>query len=148
VGTGLEASAKSAEANLGGRETILIVEDEANVRQVAVRMLESLGYKVHQAEDGAAALALLRNLGEIDLLFTDLIMPNGVSGQELARQAREQRPGLNILYASGYSETFITRHGNFEPTAPLIGKPYRKRQLATAVRAIFDGKSPSTSPAT
>jgi PAS domain S-box-containing protein len=144
VGTAVDASAKN-DANLGGRETILIVEDEATVRQVAVRMLESLGYKVHQAEDGMAALDILRTIGKIDLLFTDLIMPNGLSGQELARKAREQRPGLNILYASGYSETFITRHGNFEPTGPLIGKPYRKQQLATVVRAIFDGNSPSTS---
>ena len=90
------------------------------------------------AEDGHAALAILRQPVTIDLLFTDLIMPNGIDGQELLRRAREVRPGLKALFASGYSEQFLKGRGPGEAGVPLLNKPYRTRALAEAVRSVLD----------
>jgi CheY-like chemotaxis protein len=140
---GAEAAATAAEprpplAHPSGRETILVVEDSTPVRKVAVNMLQNLGYKVREAEDGKTALAILREPGEIDLLFTDLIMPNGIDGQELLVLAREQRPGLKALFASGYSEHFLKARGDTDETVPLLNKPYRSYKLAEAVRRVLD----------
>jgi CheY-like chemotaxis protein len=120
-----------------GRETILVVEDDPAVRTVAVNILEGLGYHVRQAEDGHAALAILQR-AEVDLLFTDLIMPNGMSGQDLLRKAREHRPDLKALFTSGYSEHVIQGRAS-DADVPLLGKPYRKQQLAASVRSVLDG---------
>ena len=132
-------SPPASETPVTGREMILVVEDDPAVRVVAVRMLESLGYQVQQAEDAKTALAILLEGGEIDLLFTDLIMPNGMGGQDLLRKAREQRPGLKGLFASGYSENFIKGPGEADQDAPLLNKPYRKQKLAAAIRGVLDG---------
>jgi CheY-like chemotaxis protein len=129
-------------ANPGGDEMILVVEDSATVRQVTVGILRGLGYRVQEAEDGHAALAILKEPGEIDLLFTDLIMPNGIDGQELLRRARALRPGLKALFASGYSEQFLKGRGPGEAGVPLLNKPYRTRSLAEAVRGVLDAAPP------
>ncbi len=126
---------------LGGHETILVVEDSPAVRKVAVNILERLGYRVRQAEDGKSALAILRDAEEIDLLFTDLIMPNGIDGQELLSMAREQRPGLKALFTSGYSESFLKGRGTAHQDVPLLGKPYRTQQLAEAIRKALDRRA-------
>ncbi len=123
----------------GGTERILVVEDSASVRQVTVGILRALGYNVQEAEDGPSALAILKAPGEIDLLFTDLIMPNGIGGQELLRLARALRPGLKALFASGYSEQFLKGRTPDEAGVPLLNKPYRTRALAEAVRGVLDG---------
>jgi PAS domain S-box-containing protein len=123
----------------GGRESILIVEDEASVRIVAASILESLGYQVLQAEDGRSALEILQSPQPIDLLFTDLIMPNGMSGQDLLQAARALRPGLKALFTSGYSATVIEARGETDQSVPLLGKPYRKQKLAEAIRGVLDG---------
>ena len=125
----------------GGHETILVVEDSAAVRRVAVNILKGLGYQVREAEDGPSALATLREQGAIDLLFTDLIMPNGMDGQELLRQARALRPGLKALFTSGYSEQFIRGRGPTEAGVALLSKPYRTQKLAEAVRGALDARS-------
>jgi PAS domain S-box-containing protein len=125
-------------AHKGGDETVLVVEDSSAVRKVAVSMLRGLGYRVREAEDGKAALAILREPGAIDLLFTDLVMPNGIDGQELLVMAREQRPGLKALFTSGYSEHFLKGRGATDRSVPLLGKPYRAHQLAEAVRKALD----------
>jgi PAS domain S-box-containing protein len=126
-------------AHLRGQETILVVEDARAVRIMAVNMLESLGYEVWQAEDGPSALECLKSPRTIDLLFTDMIMPNGMSGQDLAGRARELRPDLKVLFTSGYSEHFIAARGDATPDGPLLNKPYRKQRLAEAVRRVLDG---------
>ena len=131
--------ATAAATERGGHETILVVEDSAAVRKVAVNILERLGYRVRQAEDGKSALAILRDAEEIDLLFTDLIMPNGIDGQELLSMAREQRPNLKALFTSGYSESFLQGRGTAHQDVPLLGKPYRTQQLAEAIRKALDG---------
>jgi signal transduction histidine kinase/CheY-like chemotaxis protein len=122
-----------------GCETILVVEDDATVRTMAVTTLEGLGYHIHQAPDGRSALGILNGGDHIDLLFTDMIMPNGVSGQDLVEAARTLRPSMKTLLTSGYSEQFASTRGNGNRGAPLLGKPYRREKLATAVRSILDG---------
>jgi nitrogen-specific signal transduction histidine kinase/CheY-like chemotaxis protein len=129
----------SAEAHVGGGETILIVEDDAAVRIAAVTILENLGYRVREAQDGHTALDILKAPDRIDLLFTDLIMPNGMNGQELLCRAREQRPGLKALFTSGYSGPVLRARGTADQGVPLLGKPYRKQKLAETVRSVLDG---------
>jgi PAS domain S-box-containing protein len=126
--------------DLTGRENILVVEDDRAVRELAVGALRNLGYNVCEAEDGRAALAILQGSIEVDLLFTDLVMPNGISGQELLRRAREQRPHLKAIFASGYSETFVNGGGASAPGVPLLNKPYRKQSMAELVRKVLDAK--------
>ena len=135
------AAADAIAAHHGSGETILVVEDDAGARTVAVTILKSLGYCVLEAEDGKTALAALDDAHAIDLLFTDLIMPNGMSGFDLLRKAREQRPGLRALFTSGYSKQFIEGRGEFDSSVPLVSKPYRKQRLADAVRGALDGKA-------
>src|SRR5262245_42561802 len=131
--------AVSSEPQVGGGETILIVEDDAAVRIAAVTILENLGYRVKEAEDGQAALEILKAPDRIDLLFTDLIMPNGMNGQDLLHKAREQRPGLKALFTSGYSAPALQARGTADHGVPLLGKPYRKQKLAETIRAVLDG---------
>jgi PAS domain S-box-containing protein len=123
-----------------GHETILVVEDDAAVRTVAVGALAGQGYKVLQAADGPAALEILRQPGVIDLLFTDLVMPNGISGQDLLRLARKRRPRLKTIFTSGYSESFLKGRADAEQGVPLLPKPYRKQQLLEAVRTALDAR--------
>jgi CheY-like chemotaxis protein len=127
-----------AAANPGGHETILVVEDSKTVRDVAAGMLRSLGYNVLEAGDGHAALAILKQPVAIDLLFTDLIMPGGINGQELLRRARELHPDLKAMFTSGYSEQFLQDRRSAEVSVPLLNKPYRKRALAEAIRGVLD----------
>jgi PAS domain S-box-containing protein len=129
----MPTSAPAGETIAGGRETILVVEDDASVRSMAVGVLEGLGYDVCQAPDGQSALELLRADTRIDLLFTDMVMPNGMNGHDLIRAATGLRPDLKALLTSGYSEQFIKTGGD-APNVRLLNKPYRRESLATAVR--------------
>jgi len=120
-----------------GHETVLAVEDDADVRQVATGLLEDLGYRVLLAEDGPQALAVLEAHPEVDLMFTDIVMPGGMSGIELAAEARRRRPGLKVLYCSGYAEMAVARAGGIDAELELIGKPYRKHELAAKLRRVL-----------
>jgi PAS domain S-box-containing protein len=126
------------ELRSGGSETILVVEDDAAVRAVAVATLESVGYRVQQAADGRLALEILRQPGKIDLLFTDLVMPNGISGQDLLHLAREFRPDLKAIFTSGYSEQFIRGRDEADKGVPLLPKPYRRQKLVDVIRGMLD----------
>jgi CheY-like chemotaxis protein len=121
-----------------GHETILAVEDNAAVREVVVTQLESLGYRVVPAEDGPAALRLLAEIADIDLLFTDLVMPNGLSGRHLAEEVVRLRPGTRVLFTSGYPSWAGKLVVEFGPEGPLLQKPYKKKQLAEKVREVLD----------
>jgi PAS domain S-box-containing protein len=135
----LEQTKTSTDAGVsGGRETILVVEDDASVRGMAVGVLEGLGYEVRQASDGRTALDLLRTGVRIDLLFTDMVMPNGMSGHDLIRAAAALRPDLKVLLTSGYSEEFI-KTGSEVPSVRLLNKPYRREALASTVRSALSG---------
>ena len=120
----------------GGNETILMVEDDEFVRRYAEGQLRRLGYTVLVAENGLQALRLLRVHDSIDLLFTDVVMP-GMGGRELAEQARKLRPGLRVLYTSGYTENAIVHHGRLDPGVLLLNKPYRRIELAQKIRAAL-----------
>jgi CheY-like chemotaxis protein len=122
----------------GNGELILVVEDSADLRQVAVAHLQSLGYTVLQAGEGRAALALLNERPDIELLFTDVILPGGLHGGELARQATERSPNLKVLFSSGYARNAILHQGRLEKGVRLIDKPYRKQDLARQVREALD----------
>lgn len=116
-----------------GDETILVVEDDAQVRQTVVQQLRSLGYRVVEADRAGQALAALDRHTEIDLLFTDMILPGGIGGRELAREARILKPDLRVLYTSGYLRGLRSDH-RLDPDDAFIGKPYRLRDLAEKIR--------------
>jgi CheY-like chemotaxis protein len=118
----------------GDGETVLLVEDDEAVRHFARQQLTSLGYRVLEAATGPEALELVRAHGEIALLFTDIVMPGGMSGRELVEAARQVRPGLKVLYTSGYAENVIVHHGRLDPGVLLLSKPYRRADLARKVR--------------
>ncbi|HEX5953540.1 MAG TPA: PAS domain S-box protein [Rhodanobacteraceae bacterium] len=124
----------------GHGEHILLVEDDELVRAHAVQVLASLGYGVAAATNGPEALALLHQGIPCDLLFTDVIMPGGMTGPRLAEAARGLRPGLPVLYTSGYTENAIIHHGRVDPGINLLHKPYRKPELAAKLRAALDEK--------
>ena len=117
--TGLDAS----------RKTILVVEDNDMVRAYVTAQLESIGYNVIEAENGPAGLVKLDEAGHIDLLFTDVIMPGGMNGRELAERAVERRPGLRVLFTSGYDESAITTDGRLADGMFLLKKPYQRKEL-------------------
>jgi PAS domain S-box-containing protein len=122
-----------------GAEAVLLVEDDTQVREHAARLLESLGYRVLAAPDGPSALALLREGKAVDLLFTDVVMPGGMNGRELADAARALRPGLPVLFTSGYTENAIVHHGRLDRGVLLLAKPYRRGELAAKLRQALDG---------
>jgi PAS domain S-box-containing protein len=117
--------------------TILVVEDKAEVRDVVVKQLIALNYRVVEAGSAAAALAILRTRQRVDLLFTDVIMPGGMSGIELAHEAKKLRPGLKLLLTSGFSEASLLGRSGLDDGWNLLGKPYRKRDLARRIRDLF-----------
>ena len=121
-----------------GSESIMLVEDDEIVRQHVERQLLELGYKVHTAANGPAAIVTLRGNTHIDLLFTDVVMPGGMSGRELADVAIEIRPELKVLFTSGYAENAVLHQGRLDRGVQLIRKPYRRRDLALKLRQILE----------
>ena len=121
-----------------GTERIMVVEDDDQVREAVVRQLGSLGYMVTSAVNGAAGLAALRAGEVFDLLLTDVVMPGMINGAALALEARRLLPGVGVLFMSGYPEDAITTKGILNQGATLLSKPFRKADMATAVRAAID----------
>ena len=131
------APAESAAAE-PGTETILLVEDEANLRYLARQFLEKQGYRVVEAADGAAAIQIaVAHEGTIHLLLTDVIMP-GMNGRELAQRISEIRPNVKVLYMSGYTENVIGRNGTLDAGVRLLQKPFTLRDLKSKVREVLD----------
>jgi signal transduction histidine kinase/DNA-binding response OmpR family regulator len=126
-----------ATAPAGGTETILVVEDDPRVQEAVVETLGSLGYKALRASDAGAALAVLQAGVEVDLVFTDVVMPGPISSVELARRARELRPRVAILFTSGYTENSIVHHGRLDPDVELLSKPYARDDLARKIRGML-----------
>jgi signal transduction histidine kinase/CheY-like chemotaxis protein len=120
------------------RASILVVEDNAEVRSAVVRQITELGHAVLEAADADAALALLKNSeAKVDLLFTDLVMPGGMNGHELARAAVAERPALKVLFTSGYPGTVWTKGERAKDGEHFLGKPYRKQDLARKLAEIL-----------
>lgn len=122
---------------VGGSETILVAEDNEWVRSTTSDLLAGLGYRVLQAADGDAALAVVRSGVPIDLLFTDVVMPGSIKAPELAWRAKEKLPGLAVLFTSGYADTAILNGGMVPPDVPMLGKPYTTDDLARKIRQVL-----------
>jgi len=119
-------------------ETILVVEDDDDVRAFSVESLRELGYRVIEAHDGAAALRLLERQPRIDLLFTDVVLPGGLTGAQVAAQARAMRSDLKVLFTTGYARNAIVHHGRLDKGVQLLTKPFSFKDLAAKVRDILD----------
>jgi signal transduction histidine kinase len=133
-----EMPAKTPVMVRGAGETILVVEDERDLRVYTTEALRELGYRVLEAADGHAALGLVDRHPEIDLLFTDVVLTGGMNGRNLADEAARRRPGLPVLFTTGYTSNAIVHHGRLDPGMPLIGKPFTYAELAAKVRRILD----------
>jgi len=120
-----------------GEETILVVEDNPNVRKTVIRQLHDLGYRTIEADGGAGALQMVKEGALFDLLLTDVIMPGGITGYELSDQLRADRPDLKVLFTSGYTELAATSDRPVGRDS-LLSKPYRKQDLGRAIRAVID----------
>jgi CheY-like chemotaxis protein len=128
----------------GGQETILVVEDDALVRNFVTSQLDSLGYTTLVAGNATEALSLIEQGAALDLLFTDVVMPGTMNGRQLAEEVVKRRPSVKVLFTSGYTENAIFHHGRLDRDIILLPKPYRKADLARMVRvAISSPLTPS-----
>ena len=119
------------------RETILVVEDDDRVRQLTITRLKLIGYQVLEASDGPKALDILTRGDAVDLVFTDLVMPGGMSGREVAVRARQLRPGIKVLLTSGYAEELVHGDDLEREQLKVLRKPYHQADLVTALREVL-----------
>jgi PAS domain S-box-containing protein len=122
----------------GQGERILVAEDDSEVRRLVVKVLDTLGYDVLEAEDGKACLQRLLEVGDVDLLLSDIVLPGGMSGPEMVRQAKQGRPDLKVMFMSGYADSSVRPLGDLDESFEIIAKPFTKRQLAHRLRAVLD----------
>ncbi|MHC4045353.1 CHASE3 domain-containing protein [Bradyrhizobium sp. 23AC] len=134
-----DVAAAAAPQVEGGAEIIFVVEDDNLVRNFVTAQLESLGYKTIAAPDGRTALELIEAGEPFDLLFTDVVIPGGMSGRDLADEVAKLRPGVKVLYTSGYTDNAIVHHGKLDDGVMLLTKPYRRNQLAEMIRKALNG---------
>jgi CheY-like chemotaxis protein len=135
-----DEAAPDVDASVPGgsrHETILVVEDDEDVRQHTVELLRELGYDVIEAADGPGALDLIDRGPDIQLLFTDVALPGGMNGRELADAARGRSPAIKVLFTTGYARNAILRHGALDPDVALIVKPFTYANLATRIRDVL-----------
>jgi signal transduction histidine kinase/CheY-like chemotaxis protein len=137
IGVAPAVEVANAEGVEGGHETILVVEDDDLVRSFVVGQIKSLGYATLAAINAAEALAVIESPREIDLLFTDMIMPGSMNGRQLADAALQRRAALKVLFTSGYSQETIIHHGHLDEGVLLLAKPYRTSDLARMIRAAL-----------
>jgi CheY-like chemotaxis protein len=131
-----ESKVAATRPTIGGAERVLMVEDEPLLRSQISRQLCDLGYSVEEAESGVQALEILKSDPDFDLLFTDIVMPGGVSGIELAERARQVRPQLKVLLTTGYADAPASKRAAIED--PILRKPYKRQHLAQAMREVLD----------
>jgi len=139
-GEGANLSGRKPQSAEDDRNTVLVVEDDDDVRLYSVSLFREMGYGVLEAADGAAALRILESRPEIRFMFTDVGLPGEYNGKELADEARRRRPYLRVLYTTGYARTDILRQGRLDVNAQVVTKPFTFDELSTKVRAVFDGK--------
>jgi CheY-like chemotaxis protein len=123
----------------GTGETILVVEDEPDLRTYTTEALRDLGYRVLEAGDGRGALEIVERHPEIELLFTDVVLTGGMNGRALSDEISRRRPGLPVLFTTGYTSNAIVHQGRLDPGMQLIGKPFTYAELASKVRRMLDG---------
>lgn len=130
-----------------GDATILVVEDEAGVREIAVAILRSLGYRVLEAADGEEALRVFAaNAAAVDMLLSDVVLPGKVRGREVAERITALRPEIKVLFMSGYTENAIVHHGRLDDGVQLLGKPFKREQLARKVAEVLGSVRQAASP--
>jgi PAS domain S-box-containing protein len=132
------ADLSPAAAMDAGKETILVVEDDPMVRNYVIAQLHGFGYTTIAAENAAEALAVVHHGANFDLLFTDIIMPGGSDGSELAKEVRRLRPSVKVLFTSGYTDNAMVRQGRLEPGVLLLQKPYRRVDLSRMIRTALE----------
>jgi len=138
---------KELKPAVGGNEFILVVEDEESVRSLAVIVLKKYGYRVLEAASGPEALEVWERHGpKIDLLITDMVMPGDMTGRELTDTLRASKPGLKVIYSSGYSSEMMSQSFGHEANVPFLQKPYTPTRLAEAVRQALDEHSDTAPP--
>jgi len=143
--TGQAANGRKQEqagAVTGGSETILVVDDEAEIRANVAAMLGQLGYRVLEAASADAAAPVLDAEPHIDLLFTDVIMPGTMSSTDLAAHARRRHSGIRVLFTSGYTENAVICNDRLGEGVTLLSKPYAREELAAAVRNMLSDDAP------
>ncbi len=123
-----------------GSERILVVEDEAGVRKISVAILVGQGYEVVEAGNGEEAIGHLKAGQPFDLLFTDVVLPGGMNGAEIAKEARRMQPDIMVLYTTGYAENTVIHHGKLDRDVNLVNKPYRRTELLEKVQEILGNK--------
>ncbi|WP_446741118.1 response regulator [Sphingomonas sp. H160509] len=131
----------------GGTETVLVVEDDDEVRTTVVELLTDLGYSVLKSVDAASALNVVESGVPIDILFTDVVMPGTLKSPELARKAKERLPNLVVLFTSGYTENSIVHGGKLDAGVDLLSKPYSREALARKFREVLANRQRGDSPA-
>jgi PAS domain S-box-containing protein len=129
---------------VGGTETVLVVEDDAEVRETVIAMLTDLGYRVLKAVDAASALTVIDSGIPIDILFTDVVMPGTLKSPELARKAKERLPEIAVLFTSGYTENSIVHGGRLDAGVELLSKPYTREALARKFRHVLANQKQRT----
>ena len=142
-----ERSARPA-PGAGGSETILVVEDDEEVRKFSIEVLREQGYTIHAAPDGVSALRLLELEPDISMLFTDVVLPGGMNGRQLADEVRRRRPTLKVLYATGYTRNAIIHQGRLDAEVELLTKPFTAEALSLKVRQILDAQPAAAASAT
>jgi PAS domain S-box-containing protein len=125
----------------GDGETVLIVDDEPTVRMLVAEVLSDLGYHCLEAEDGASGLKLLNSSARIDLLISDVGLPGGLNGRQVADAARMVRPGLKVLFITGFAENAVLSHGHLDPGMHVMTKPFAMEALATRIRGLIEGEA-------
>jgi CheY-like chemotaxis protein len=149
AGVAIQAPPTAAAPKSSGAQTVLVVEDDADVRSYSIEVLRDLGYRVLEAQDAASALALLHTpaADDIALLFTDVVLPGGMTGADLARQALTLRPTLKVLFTTGYARDAIVHQGRLDEGLDLITKPFTYSDLAAKLRDVLEGsKTPTPAP--
>jgi CheY-like chemotaxis protein len=137
----LDAPAGGGAAARGGGETVLVVDDEPSVRMLVNEVLEELGYNAIEATDGASALKVLESGRQVDLLVTDVGLPGGMNGRQLADAGRVASPGLKILFITGYAEHAVMRDGHLQPGMHVMTKPFALETLGRRIQEIVSAGS-------
>jgi CheY-like chemotaxis protein len=136
----IEPSSRAGSAEYAGHgETVLVVDDEPTVRMLIVDVLEEAGYKAPEAVDGPSGLRILESDDRIELLITDVGLPGGINGRQLADAGRAVRPGLKVLFITGYAENAVIGHGHLDPGMQVLTKPFAVDSLGDKIRRMIDG---------
>jgi CheY-like chemotaxis protein len=124
----------------GAGRSVLVIDDEPTVRMLILEVLEEAGYSAIEAEDGPSGLKLLEAAGPIDLLITDVGLPGGLNGRQVAEAARVVRPGLKVLFVTGFAENAVLESGHLEPGMAVITKPFVMADLAARIEEMIEAR--------